>query len=65
MGTALIAGLLAAGFEADRLAVAEADAGRRRALEDELVGVRVGPSASWVVGDADVVVVAVKPDETE
>ena len=61
MGTALIAGLIAAGFEPDRLAVAEADADRRRALEDELVGVRVGPSASWVVGDADVVVVAVKP----
>ncbi len=61
MGTALVAGLLAAGFDAEGLAIAETDPGRRRALEDELAGVRVGPSASWVVGDADVVVVAVKP----
>lgn len=66
MGTALIVGLLDAGFDAEQLAIAEVDPMRRRVLEDELDGVRIGPSASWVVGDADVVVVAVKPgDVTE
>ena len=63
MGTALVSGLLDAGIDPDELAIAEMDPARRRALEDELVGVRVGPSASWVVGDADVVVVAVKPGD--
>jgi pyrroline-5-carboxylate reductase len=63
MGAALVAGLLEGGFEADQLAIAEMDPGRRRVLEDELAGVRVGPSASWVVGEADVVIVAVKPGD--
>ena len=63
MGTALVAGLLDAGIDPDQLAIAEMDPARRRVLEEELVGVRVGPSASWVVGDADVVVVAVKPGD--
>ena len=61
MGTALIAGLVDAGIEPEALAVAEADTGRRRILEEQLPGVRVAPSAPWVVGDADVVVLAVKP----
>jgi len=61
MGAALLAGLLDAGTPAEALAVAEADAGRRHELEALLPGVRVAPSAPWVVGDADVVVVAVKP----
>lgn len=66
MGTALVRGLLDGGIEPDQLAVAEPDPIRRRVLESELVGVRVAPSAPWVVGDADVVVVAVKPgDVTE
>ncbi len=63
MGAALVAGLIDAGLEPDTLAVAEADAARRRLLEEELPGVRIAPSAPWVVGDADVVVVAVKPPD--
>ena len=63
MGAALVSGLLDGGFEADQLAIAEMDPARRRVLEDELSGVRVGPSASWVVGEADVVIVAVKPGD--
>ncbi|MGZ6930777.1 MAG: pyrroline-5-carboxylate reductase [Acidimicrobiia bacterium] len=63
MGAALLAGLLDAGFEADALAVAEADPGRRHELEAQLPRVRVAPAAPWVVGDADIVVVAVKPGD--
>jgi pyrroline-5-carboxylate reductase len=61
MGEALLSGLLDAGFEADDLVVAEVDPDRRHALEQSYPGVRVGPSPAWVVPDADVVVVAVKP----
>ncbi len=61
MGAALVAGLLDAGLDADSLAVAEADAARRHEIESLLPGVRTAPSAPWVVGDTDVVVVAVKP----
>ena len=61
MGAALVAGWLDAGHEAESMTVAEADAGRRHELETLLPGVRVAPSAPWVVGEADVVVVAVKP----
>ena len=63
MGAALVAGMLDAGLDAESLAVAEADAGRRHELETLLPGVRTAPSAPWVVGDADVVVVAVKPGD--
>ncbi len=63
MGEALLAGLLDAGFEADTLAVAEVDAERRHLLEQRCPGIRVAPSAAWVVADADVVVVAVKPGD--
>jgi pyrroline-5-carboxylate reductase len=61
MGAALVAGWLDAGLDAESVAVAEADAGRRHELESQLPGARIAPSAPWVVGDADVVVVAVKP----
>ena len=61
MGEALIAGLLDGGSEPDALAVAEADPERRRALEERFPGVRVAPTAAWIVNDAEVVVVAVKP----
>ena len=61
MGAALVAGLLDAGLDPENLTVAEMDPARRRALEDELAPVRVAPSAPWVVGEADVVIVAVKP----
>lgn len=63
MGTALLAGLLDGGYDAEALAVAEADPGRRHQLESEHAGVRIAPAAPWVVGDADVVVVAVKPPD--
>jgi pyrroline-5-carboxylate reductase len=61
MGAALVAGLLDAGLDPESVAVAEADAQRRHELESLLSGVRIAPSAPWVVGDVDVVVVAVKP----
>jgi pyrroline-5-carboxylate reductase len=63
MGAALLGGLIAAGHDAESLAVAEADPVRRHALEAEFAGVRVAPAAPWVVGDADVVLVAVKPPD--
>jgi pyrroline-5-carboxylate reductase len=63
MGEALVAGLLHAGWDADALAVAELDPERRRALEATFPGVHVVPSPAWAVPDADVVVVAVKPDD--
>jgi len=61
MGAALLGGLIDAGTDPEQLAVAEADAGRRHELEAQFPGVRVAPAAPWVVGDAAVVVVAVKP----
>jgi pyrroline-5-carboxylate reductase len=61
MGAALVSGLLDAGLDAESLAIAETDAARRHELESLLPGVRTAPSAPWVVGDTDVVVVAVKP----
>lgn len=61
MGEALARGLLARGTDPDRLSIAETEPGRRRALEATLPGVRVAPNAAWVVGDAEVVVVATKP----
>jgi pyrroline-5-carboxylate reductase len=61
MGAALLGGLIDAGHDPESLAVAEADPGRRHELEGEFAGVRVAPAAPWVVGDADIVIVAVKP----
>lgn len=61
MGAALAGGLLEAGFDAADLAVAEVDADRRRELETRFPDVRVVPSVSWAVADADVVVVCLKP----
>ena len=46
MGSALIGGLLAGGWEADDLSVAEIDGERRIALEQEFPKVRVVPSAA-------------------
>lgn len=62
MGGALIAGLIAAGWDALDLSVAEADPDRRHVLESAYEGVRVVPSPAWAVADAHVVVVAVKPE---
>jgi len=63
MGEALLGGLLEAGYEPDAIAVAEVDGDRRRDLEERFKGVRVVPSAAWAVAGADVVVVAVKPQD--
>jgi len=61
MGEALAAGLLAAGWAPDTIAVAEVDAERRHHLEQELPGVRIVPSPAWAAADVDMVIVAVKP----
>ena len=63
MGEALAVGLLEGGWEPESLAIAEVDAERRHELESRLPGVRVAPSPSWVATDAEVLVIAVKPDQ--
>lgn len=63
MGAALLGGLIDAGHDPEALAVAETDPDRRHGLESRFRGVRVAPAAPWVVGDADVVIVAVKPPD--
>ena len=63
MGEALLGGLLAGGWDAESLAVAEVDADRRRVLEERFPGIRVVPSPAWAVADTHVVVVAVKPGD--
>jgi pyrroline-5-carboxylate reductase len=63
MGEALASGLLAAGWDRDTIAVAEIEGDRRRVLEERLPGVRVVPSPAWAAADAEVLVVAVKPDD--
>jgi pyrroline-5-carboxylate reductase len=63
MGAALVGGLLDGGFEGDALSIAEIDGERRVELEQQFPKVRVVPSAAWAVADADVVVLAVKPDD--
>jgi pyrroline-5-carboxylate reductase len=61
MGAALVGGLLDAGWDADDVCVAEVDGERRHVIEAQFPKVRCVPSGAWAVGDADVVVVAVKP----
>jgi pyrroline-5-carboxylate reductase len=61
MGEALALGLASAGWDPETVAIAEVSAERRRALDERLPGVRIVPTASWAVADADVVIVAVKP----
>src|SRR6476646_8728902 len=61
MGEALAVGLLDGGWEAEELAVAEVDADRHHALEARLPGVRVVRNPAWAAGDAQVLVLAVKP----
>jgi pyrroline-5-carboxylate reductase len=63
MGEALVGGLIDAGWDAGSIAVAEVDGDRRRALEERFPGIRAAPTPGWVVADADVVVVAVKPPD--
>lgn len=61
MGEALAIGLVDAGWDPERMVIAEVDTDRRHALEARLPGVRVVPSPAWAAADAEVVVVAVKP----
>ncbi|HEX5096542.1 MAG TPA: pyrroline-5-carboxylate reductase, partial [Acidimicrobiia bacterium] len=56
-------GLLDGGWDADAISVAEIDVDRRRDLEQQFSKIRVVPSASWAVADADIVIVAVKPGD--
>jgi len=63
MGEALAVGLVENGWEPSSMAIAEVDADRRRLLEERLPGVRVVPNPAWAAGDADVLVVAVKPGD--
>jgi pyrroline-5-carboxylate reductase len=63
MGEALAVGLLEHGWEAEELAVAEVDADRHHELEARLPGVRVVRNPAWAAGDAEVLVLAVKPKD--
>jgi pyrroline-5-carboxylate reductase len=62
MGGALIRGLIARGLPAQRISVGEAHQGRRIALADEL-GVHVTADNREAVHGADIVVIAVKPQD--
>lgn len=62
MGGALIRGLIARGLAAQRISVGEAHQARRIALADEL-GVHVTADNREAVAGADVVVLAVKPQD--
>lgn len=62
MGGALIRGLIAKGLPAERISVGEASQARRIALADEL-GVHVSADNREIVDGADVVVLAVKPQD--
>ena len=63
MGEALASGLLGAGWDRDTIAIAEIEGDRRRVLEERLPGVRVVPSPAWAAAEAEMLVVAVKPDD--
>lgn len=60
MGRALLGGLIADGAPPERLAAAEPDPARRAALASEF-GMRTALEGAELVGDASVVVLAVKP----
>jgi pyrroline-5-carboxylate reductase len=62
MATSLIGGLLARGFAAGQIRVAEPDAMRAEALRQQF-GVQVAASARDVVADADALLLAVKPQQ--
>jgi pyrroline-5-carboxylate reductase len=62
MGSALIRGLIARGLPAGKIGLGEALEARRIALADEL-GVRVSADNREIVAGADLVVLAVKPQD--
>ena len=61
MAEALAGGLVAAGVEAERLFASDPDPARRKHVEQAL-GVRTTADNSDLLGQSDVIVVAVKPD---
>jgi pyrroline-5-carboxylate reductase len=63
MGRALLGGLIRRGMPKDSLRVGEADAGARRTLEQDL-GVRTYADNEGAVREADVILLAVKPQDT-
>jgi pyrroline-5-carboxylate reductase len=63
MGEALLGGLLDSGWTIEDLAVAESVPERARDLEARFPGLRVGRNPAWIVPEASVVVVAVKPGD--
>lgn len=63
MGEAMIRGLLEAQWPASDIAIAESDPTRRHALETQWPEIRVVPSPAWAVAEANVVVLAVKPND--
>ncbi len=63
MGEALAVGLVDAGWDPAMIAIAEVDADRRRVLETRLPDVRVVPSPSWAAADAEMLILAVKPND--
>ncbi|MDX8401639.1 MAG: NAD(P)-binding domain-containing protein [Mariprofundaceae bacterium] len=64
MAEAMIAGLLRSGHPAEHIGVGEPSAGRRKALA-ERHGVRVSGDNGAVVSGADLVVLAVKPQQMQ
>jgi pyrroline-5-carboxylate reductase len=62
MAEALASALVASGFPKDRLAAADPDPARREVFESSL-GVSTSEDNNDAVADADIVVVAVKPDK--
>lgn len=65
MGEALIGGLVSSGWPANDLAVAEVVADRRAELEQRFPGLTAVESPAAAVAGADVVVVAVKPNDVD
>ncbi len=61
MAQALTGGLIASGFPAENLMIAEPLAERRDALSSEFPGIRIDASNSDVAGRADCLVLAIKP----
>ena len=60
MGRSMAGGLLKSGWDRGRLVLADSDPQQRRAVED-LLGVQVYADNSAAAADADIVVLAVKP----
>ena len=63
MGRALVAALLRAGLPATRIAIGEPDSGQRQALQRLFPDVHVTADNAQAAADAEVVVLAVKPQE--